>query len=436
MSFDEEYDRPPVTFTPAGEDDEARDANLKMVKPSPGYFTVSVLIAESIVKRSEVTVLDYTAAQVTVRYQIDGLWHAGAPMDRETGDYLLATLKQLAGMDYRERRARQTGGFATEYQKSKQKIRVVSQGVKTGERVAVYVTWKKDLLETVEELGMRSSMKGPLKAILDRDDSHLLLVSAKPGEGYTSAWRGVLSVCDRLTRDFFVIEDEEMVEQEVINFGSITFDRGKGETAMTPLPQLLLKEPNVLAFNHVPDGKSLNDMMGVSSEHDMPIYVRGPGRNCIDALLRVLALKPDLEKFSTLLTAVICMRRLRKLCQKCKVAYQPHPDLLRKLGLPVDRIAELHRPFVYREGMVDAEENEIEPCEECGGIGYNGLTGIFELLEINDKIRSEIMKKPDPNTLKSIARTSRQVSMRQEGALLIAQGITSVEELQRVLSLK
>ena len=436
MSFDEEYDRPPVIFTPAGEDDEARTANLKMVKPSPGYFTVSVLIAESIVKRSEVTVLDYTAGQVTVRYQIDGLWHAGAPMDRETGDYLLATLKQLAGMDYRERRARQTGNFSTEYQKTKQKIRVVSQGVKTGERVAVYVTMKKDLLETVEELGMRSSMKTQLLEILQRDDSHLLLVSAKPGEGYTSAWRGVLSACDRLTRDFFVIEDEEMVEQEVINFKSITFDRGKGETAMTPLPQLLLKEPNVLGFNHIPDGKSLNDMMGVSTKHDMPIFVRGPGRNCIDALLRVLALKPNLEQFTSLLTAVICMRRLRKLCQTCKVAYKPHPDLLQKLGLPESRISELYRPFVYREGMVDEEENEIEPCEDCGGIGYFGLTGIFELLVVNDNIRKVILKKPTPETLKSIARKSRQVSIRQEGALLIAQGVTSVEELQRVLSLK
>ena len=436
MSFDEEYDRPPVTFTPAGDDEEARDANLKMVKPSPGYFTVSVLIAEAIVKRSEVSVLDYTANQVTVRYQIDGIWHAGAPMDRETGDYLLATLKQLAGMDYRERRARQTGNFATEYQKEKQKVRVVSQGVKTGERVAVYLTWKKELLETVEELGMRASMKTQLTEYLRRDDSHLILVSAKPGEGYTSAWRGVLSANDRLTRDFFVIEEEAMVEQEVINFGSITFDKGKGETAMTPLPQLLLKEPNVLAFNDIPDGAALNDMMGISTQHNMPIYVRSPGRNCIDAMLRVLALKPDVEKFAELLTVVICMRKLRKLCQQCKVGYQPHPNLLKKLGLPEGRIVELYRPFVYREGMVDEEEQEIEPCKECGGIGYYGLTGIFEMLEINEAMRNAIMKNPKSDTLKLLAQKSRQVTMRQEGALLIAQGITSVEELQRVLSLK
>jgi type II secretory ATPase GspE/PulE/Tfp pilus assembly ATPase PilB-like protein len=425
-----------VTFTPAGDDDEARQANLKMVKPSPGYVTVSALIAEAIVKRSEVTVLDYTASQVAIRYQIDGLWHAGEPMDRETGDYLLATLKQIAGMDYRERRARQTGSFSTEYQKSKQKVRVVSQGVKTGERVAVYLTWKKELLEKVEELGMRASMRTKLIEVLRRDDSHLLLASAKPGEGYTSAWRGVLSACDRLTRDFFVIEDESMVEQEVINFKSITFDKGKGETAMSPLPQLLLKEPNVLAFNDIPDGESLNDMMGISSQHDMPIFVRGPGRNCIDAMLRVLALKPDVEKFASLLTLVVCMRRLRKLCQHCKVPYQPRPDLLQKLGLPAGRITELFRPFVYRQGMVDEDEQEIEPCKHCGGIGYAGLTGIFEMLEVNEKIKKAMLRKPTSDTLKAISRKSRQVTMRQEGALLIAQGVTSVEELQRVLSQK
>lgn len=436
MSFDQQYDRPPVVFTPAGDDEQTREANLKMVQPSPGYFTVSVLISQAIIQRADIAVLDYTADQVSVRYQIDGMWHSGTAMDRETGDFMLATLKQVAGMDYRERRARQSGNFSTEYQKSKQKIRVVSQGVKTGERVAVYLTWKKEIPETVEELGMRSSMRTKLTEVLRRDDAHLLLVAAKPGEGYTSAWRGVLSACDRLTRDFFVIEDQSMVEPEVINFKSITFDKTKGETAMTPLPQLLLKEPNVLGFNDLPDGKSLNDMMGISTTHDMPVFVRGPGRSCIDALMRVLALKPDVEKFASLLTMVVCMRRLRKLCPQCKVGYKPHPDLMRKLGLPPGRIAEIFKPLVYQQGMVDEDEREIEPCKKCGGIGYFELTGIFEMLEVNEKMKRAILKQPKPEIINAIAQQSRQVTMRQEGALLIAQGITSVEELQRILSVK
>lgn len=436
MSFDEEYDRPPVTFVPVGQDDEEREENLEMVRPSPGYFTSSVLIADAIIKRSQVTVLDYSANQVTVRYQIDGIWHAGNPMDRETGDYMLATLKQLAGMDYRDRRNRQTGSFSTEFQKAKQKVRIVSQGVATGERVILYLTWKKDTIETVADLGMRESMQKQLKELLRFDAKGMLLISGKSGEGYTSVWRGVLNACDRLTRDFFVIEEEALAEEEVINFGSITFDSGKGETAMSPLPKLMLREPNVLAFNDLPDGKTVNEICDVSNEHDIPVYVRAQGRNCIDAIRRVAKLQPDLNKFAKLLNFVVCMRTVRRLCPKCRIEYPPHPKLLKKLGLPVGRVGSLFQPMIYREGMLDEDEEEIQPCEHCSGIGYKNLTGIFELLTVNDELKKAIAKKADSKTLKEIAAANRHVSMRQEGAILVAKGATSVEELQRVLAAK
>ncbi len=436
MSFDEEYDRPPVVFVPAGEDDEQREENLEMVKPSPGYFTSSVLIADAIIKRSEVTVLDYTANQVTVRYQIDGIWHSGNPMDRETGDYMLATLKQLAGMDYRERRQRQTGNFGTEFQKAKQKARVVSQGVATGERVVIYLTWKKDVIDKVEDLGMRESMQEQLKQLLRFDEKGMMLVAGMSKEGYTSAWRGVLNACDRLTRDFYVIEEESLVEEEVINFGSVTFDSGKGETAMSPIPALMLREPNVLAFNDLPDGKSVDEICDLSNKYNMPVYVRAQGRNCIEAIRRVAKLKPDLGKFAKLLKFVVCMRTLRRLCPKCRIEYPPHPKLLQKLGLPVGRVASLYQPFIYRQGMLDEDEEEIQPCEHCSGIGYKGLTGIFELLTVTDELKKAIAQKADTKSLTKIAAANRHVSMRQEGAILVAKGETSVEELQRVLTAK
>ena len=436
MSFDEDYDRPPVVFAPAGDDAEAQAENLEMVEPSPGYFTCSVLVADAIVKRSEVTVLDYTANQVTVRYQIDGIWHAGSPMDRETGDYMLAAIKQLAGMDYRDRRNRQTGNFGTEYQKAKQKFRIVSQGVATGERVVLYLSWKKDQIETVDALGMRESMQTQLKELLRHDEKGILLVAARHKEGYTSAWRGVLNANDRLTRDFYVIEEQALVEDEVINVGSITFDAGKGETAMTPMPPLLLREPNVLAFNDLPDAKTVDNICDLSIKHDISVYLRNTGRNCIDAIRRVAALKADMVKFSKLLNHVICMRTVRKLCPKCRISFPPHPKLLEKLGLPAGRVAQLYQPNIFKPGMVDENEEEILPCSHCSGIGYKGLTGIFELLVVGDDMKKAISKNADSNKLKKIAADNRHISMRQEGAILVAKGTTSVEELQRVLSSK
>lgn len=110
----------PIEFTAAGDTPEEQKTNLKIVKPSPGFEPASELAVEIILKDANVTVMDFSAQKVVTRFQIDGLWHAGAPMDREIGDYILATLKQLAGLDYRERRQRQEGQFSTLYQKQRQ----------------------------------------------------------------------------------------------------------------------------------------------------------------------------------------------------------------------------------------------------------------------------------------------------------------------------
>ena len=424
---------PPIEFTAAGETPEEQKTNLKIVKPSPGFEPTADLICEAITKDADVTVLDFNPQQVVIRFQIDGLWHSGATMDRESGDYLLATLKQLAGLDYRQRRARQEGSFGTLYLKNRQKFKVVTQGIQTGERVAIYLDYKRPPLETLEQQGMRPSMIKQLQPMLNDPKMGMILVSGVPGEGYTTAWRGVLDACDRLTRDYFVLEEKGKLEPEVINIYPVEYDPAKGENAMSPIAQLMLKQPDVLAFPELTGGSLLNQIVDLSENNKIPIFTRIPGKHCIDAMLRVMLLKPDVARFSELLTSVVSMRLIRLLCETCKVGFQPHPSLLQKLGLPVGRVAELFKPFVYQAGMTDENDKEIEPCPDCSGIGYRGRTGLFELLVINDELRKAMVDKPQAGHLAAIAKRHGHISMQMEGIVMVAGGKTSIDELQRVL---
>ena len=104
-------DLPPIDFKPGGENDEVKKANLQLVLPSPGYPSICLIMADAIVKHVDVILFDFTEAQVNVRYQVDGIWHPMPSFDRESGDYMLATAKQIANLDYRERRQRQVGTF-------------------------------------------------------------------------------------------------------------------------------------------------------------------------------------------------------------------------------------------------------------------------------------------------------------------------------------
>lgn len=433
MSFDSPT-LPPIEFVPAGESTEQSEANLALVEPSPGFRPAANLCVEIIARDADVTVLDFTAQQVNVRYRMDGIWHNGPQLERERGDYMLATLKQMAGLNYRERRQRQQGAFKTIYMKRGQKFKIVSQGVPTGERVAIYLDYKRPSLESAAELGMRPKMQQQIQALIADPNMGNLMVVAVPGEGYTSAWKGVVGCADRLTRDFYVLQPVGKGEaEEVINVFPVEFDPASGQDAMSPVPQLLLKQPDVLAFPDLPSGDLVNRITQLSVDQSMPIFTRHPGKTCLDGLLRLIVKQPDVAAFVKRLDGIVAMRVVRKLCSQCRVPYNPHPQLLQQLGLPQGRIAELYQPLVFKPGMVDENEDELEPCGNCSGIGFRGRTGVFEFLRLTDPIRQAIVRQPRMDYLQKVAASEGHVSMYQEGVLLVAKGTTSVDELNRVL---
>ncbi|MCH2181596.1 MAG: Flp pilus assembly complex ATPase component TadA [Mariniblastus sp.] len=431
MPNSNQQETPPITFVAAGETELERAETLEDVLPSPGFPTVTQLVVDAIEKRSDVTVLDFTPQQVNIRFQIDNVWHTMPAMDRETGDYMLATLKRLAGVDYRNRRAHQEGSFRAEYRRVKHGCKLISQGVRTGERIALYVDLPKSKVESLTELGMPKSLQEQVVSALESDDG-IVLCCGVPNEGYTSVWRGMLTACDRFLRDFYVIEEESRSEPEVINVTPVLFNEKAGETAFSPIPKLMLKEPNVIAFAEAERGEIVDQMVELS-EQNIFVPLRVHGKHASDAVARLILCKPNVRELAKQLRAVLCMRTIRRLCTDCRQPFTPHPTLLNKLGLPAGSVRHMYKSFEYEPGMVDENDREIEPCPSCHGIGYSGLTGIFEVLKVGERFRQAMVETPHVNQLLAAARAEGHISIRETGVVAVAQGITSLEELQRVL---
>ena len=123
--------------------------------------------------------------------------------------------------------------------------------------------------------------------------------------------------------------------------------------------------------------------------------------------------------------AVLYERLIRKLCPDCKVGYAPPAEVLKKLGIPPGKVEQLYR--------TPKPEEVDKPCKTCQALGYLGRTGLFELLVVTDQMREILIKQPKLELLKQAARAAHQRSLQEEGVLLVAQGITSLQELQRVL---
>ena len=170
-------------------------------------------------------------------------------------------------------------------------------------------------------------------------------------------------------------------------------------------------------------------MPGTTRIESSAISVRA--KEASEALLRVLLLKAPPAEFAKAISLVVSMRLIRKLCDKCKQAYEPAPQDLQRLGIPPNRVQVLYHE--YQPPAPDSGEKEGPPCEACGGIGYRGRTGMFEVLEVDDTIRQLLVKQPKLELLRQAAKQAKCRTIQEEGILLVAKGVTSLNELRRAL---
>jgi len=424
---------PPVEVKPAG---DIPPDEFGMLRSSPGFAPAMILLYEGMMARGDKVLLDYTRTSVGVRMFIDGIWHPGAERDRTNGDAMLMILKKFADLDPADRRGKQVGSFKAEHQKTKYTVNFTSQGVKTGERVLIELKKIEKDIPKLQDLGMRDKSVEVLKEWMTREKG-LLLFSSPPDAGLRTTYRSALNTTDRFMRDFRSVEDKQSPEDEVINVEPEFYDSAAGENPTTHLRKLLLREPDVVCFPNMTDPETAAAACDAIKNNDQLVITRIRAKDCAEALLRFLMLKPDAEVFAESVIGVVNQRLIRKLCQ-CKEAYQPPPQLLQKLGIPAGRVSAFYRekqPLTAEQvrQLEEAKQPIPGPCPQCRQVCYFGRVAIFEMLEVNDAIRKALLKSPKVEILRKLAKEAGSRSFQDEAILQVALGETSLTEAQRAL---
>jgi type II secretory ATPase GspE/PulE/Tfp pilus assembly ATPase PilB-like protein len=413
---------PPVILNSRGGATERDDgANLLAARQCPGFREARQVVADGLDRRADAIMLDCTPEAVGIRFLVDGVWHQGESQERQLGDAVLEALKTLCGLNPQDRLSRQEGKFSAKFNGSNYAATLAAQGTKAGERVMVQFERTTTNFISLDELGMRSRTQEQLRACLAREKGFLLL-SAMPANGLRTSTNVILRSCDRFLREFLAVEEEGNRYEEVENIPVHVYKASEGQCPADILPDLFLLEPNVVVVRDLVNGRTV-DLLSVESAKHRLLISTVRARDATEAMLRVLALKPAVEKFATSLSAVLNQRLIRKLCDQCKEAYQPAPEVLRQMGIPPDRVQAFYRPPQQPE----------EVCEHCKGIGYVGRMAIFEWLQVDDTIRRSLLENPRLEALRQTARRSGHHGFQEEGLVLVAKGVTALPELMRVL---
>ncbi len=207
-----------------------------------------------------------------------------------------------------------------------------------------------------------------------------------------------------------------------------------GQTPDKVLAKLLLKQPEVLVLPELYNAETVKLLCDEVLNENRLVISRVRAKEAVEALLRVLLFKAPADLFAKAVTGVLNQRLLRRLCPSCKQSYEPPPELLRRLGIPAGKVEVLYKEFQPPPpGSEPPKKGEPEVCPDCGGIGYRGRIAVFELLLVDDEIRRLLIKQPKLELLRKAARQAGNRTLQEEGILLVANGVTSLTELQRIL---
>ncbi len=431
---------PPVEFKSTTGELVANQTAEIQCRQSMGIVPAKHVLYEAIAGGSDRILLDFTAQGVASQMDVDGLWQALPPLDRQNGDMMLAVFKTLAHLNPQDRVSQQTGEFTASLAKETRRCLFTSVGTQTGERVIIKLSNKKEKFDSIDQLGIREPVLDAFKHLSGRHEEDenrqisagLIVIAAPPnGGGLSTVWNYALRSTDRFMRDFLCFEPTGMSETHVENVAVDQVNIDKGESMAKAIDKASLRQVDVYLVPELADKATLSQVCDEVLLNDKMVFISVRAADGVEAMMKLRSTGVAPDKLAKAVNGVLHMRMCRRLCDNCKQPFQPNPQYVQQLGLPPSHVQILYQQY---QPVPDEQGNMPEPCMACHGRGFRNRIGIFELTAMTEPLRQAFATQSDAATLRQLSLQQGNQSTLKEGMLLVAQGVTSVQELQRAMS--
>ncbi len=382
------------------------------------------LVTDALARRAERFRLEPKGKIGAVTLSVDGIPYSGGKMSAQQAMAVTQMIKLLAGLDIKERKQPQSGGIKAQYQEIPYELSVsVSPAPEGGERLVVNSRNLKSKMETPDDLGFSSGMKSAIRSATSQKKG-VVLVCGAPFTGVTTTMYAVLRTVDSYMYSIYSIADAGGRELR----GVSEFAVNSGDELTTTFQRIKRLEADLVFLDPLRDADTAKSVCQWADE--MGFLCEIPAKETAAAALQWVDWIGDRPLAAERLAVVVQPKLIRTLCVDCREAYRPNPKLIAKVGLPPETTL-LYRPPTEKEPE-NPNDPPPEPCAKCGGMGYFGRAGMYELLVMSDEMRQVVASGGDAAAIKAQARKEKMQSFHQEGLRLVAQGKTSLEELQRV----
>ncbi len=397
---------------------EAIDKLLKEAEGRPIVRLTNWLLARAVEDRASDIHLEPQHHELIVRLRIDGLLHEMQRLPKWTQSAIVSRIKVLANLDIAEKRLPQDGRLTVEISGRRVDMRVSTLPVTNGEKVVIrIVDQAKNSLE-LSDIGFYPDDLSRAKRYCERPQG-ILLVTGPTGSGKSTLLYAALRHIQHETKNIVTVEDP--VEYQIPGLNQVQVDEKAKKTFATALRAILRQDPDVIMIGEIRDHETAQIAFRASvTGHFVLSTIHTNDAPTAVTRLVDMGLQPFMVASS--LVAVISMRLVRTLCQHCKEPYEASASNLDRLGAAG-----------RAEGKITLWRGR--GCARCHQTGYHGRTGIFEVLDVGDTIRKQIISGAADSAIRAAAVEAGMRSIGEDGLKKVMEGRTTLEEVTRVIYL-
>jgi len=416
-----------------GEVFEGKEKLQKAAEELPVIKVVDTLLKHAILQRASDVHIEPLEKEVIVRYRVDGILRVVMTLPSSVAPGIVARIKVLSSLKLDEHRLPQDGRFKIETEEFKYSVRVSVLPVYNGEKIVMRLLSEDVKAVSLEGLGLYGKDLELVKDNLNRPTG-MILITGPTGSGKTTTLYSMMEILN--TPDVNISTVEDPIEYRMPRINQTQVNDKIGLTFASGLRVLVRQDPDIIMVGEIRDDETAGLAINAALTGHLVLSTLHT-TEAAGAIPRLIDMKAEPFLIASTLNLIIAQRLVRKIYEG-KEAYKLKPAELKNFAkyANLERILEILREeglAKEKDKFEDVNFYRAKPSKDCPD-GYKGRVGIFEILPVNDEIKSLIIKKAATNEIAQLAIQNGMRTMIEDGFVKAAKGLTSIEEVLRVIT--